>query len=66
MIYVDRQLISPGGNQADPAALDSAVSPAVVAAMEIYRSPAEIPAEFKGSNADCGVIVVWTHKGGGD
>jgi hypothetical protein len=28
--------------------------------IEIYRGPGEIPAEFGGSNAACGVIVVWT------
>jgi len=28
--------------------------------IEIYRGAGEIPAEFTGSNAGCGVIVVWT------
>ena len=28
--------------------------------IEVYRGPGEIPAEFGGSNAACGVIVVWT------
>lgn len=28
--------------------------------IEIYRGPGEVPAEFAGSNAACGVIVVWT------
>lgn len=28
--------------------------------IEIYRGPGEIPAEYGGSNAMCGVIVVWT------
>jgi hypothetical protein len=28
--------------------------------IEIYRGPGEIPAEFGGSNAACGVIVMWT------
>jgi len=28
--------------------------------VEVYRGPGEIPAEFGGSNAMCGVIVVWT------
>lgn len=28
--------------------------------IEIYRGPGEIPGEFAGSNAACGVIVVWT------
>jgi hypothetical protein len=28
--------------------------------IEIYRGPGEVPGEFSGSNAGCGVIVLWT------
>jgi hypothetical protein len=28
--------------------------------IEIYRGPGEVPGEFGGSNAGCGVIVMWT------
>lgn len=28
--------------------------------IEIYRGPGEVPGEFSGSTAGCGVIVVWT------
>jgi hypothetical protein len=28
--------------------------------IEIYRGPGEIPGEFSGSNAACGVIIMWT------
>ena len=31
-----------------------------VAAVEVYKGPASLPAEFSGSNARCGAIVVWT------
>lgn len=28
--------------------------------LEIYRGPSEVPGEFTGSSAGCGVLVVWT------
>jgi hypothetical protein len=31
-----------------------------VEAIEVYRSAAEIPAQFNGNNSACGVIVIWT------
>lgn len=31
-----------------------------VQGIEVYRGSGEIPAEFTGSNAGCGVIVIWT------
>ena len=68
MIYVDRQLVSNGGQVAtgaEPAALDEVVHPSDVWAMEVYRSPAEVPPEFNGAHAGCGVIVLWTRRSGG-
>jgi hypothetical protein len=31
--------------------------------VEIYRSPAEVPQEFGGPTAACGVIVLWSRRG---
>lgn len=39
------------------------VSTADIAAVEIYRGPAQTPGEFLDSNAGCGVILVWTQRG---
>ena len=32
----------------------------VKAFLEIYRGDGEVPAEFSGSGAGCGVVVIWT------
>ena len=34
--------------------------PHVLRGIEIYRGPGEVPGDFGGSNAACGVIVMWT------
>lgn len=63
MVYVDRHLMSGGGGE--PAALDDIVSAPDVLAIEVYRSPAQVPSEFHGANAGCGVVVIWTRRGQG-
>jgi hypothetical protein len=68
MVFLDRHLIRTGGfmgSGAEPAALDDLVPASDVAAVEVYRSPAEVPPEFNGPNAGCGVVVIWTRRGGG-
>lgn len=64
MVYLDRHLIRTGGLEGDPVALDQIADVFDVSAVEIYRTPAEIPPEFNGPNAGCGVIVLWTRQGG--
>lgn len=34
-----------------------------IEALELYTGPSEVPGEFAGSNAGCGVIVIWTRSG---
>ncbi|HWK89319.1 MAG TPA: TonB-dependent receptor [Longimicrobium sp.] len=36
------------------------VPPEHVEAMEVYRGPSEIPAQYAGAEAACGVILLWT------
>ncbi len=41
------------------------VDPTTIAAVEIYRGPAETPGEFLDSDARCGVILIWTRRAEG-
>lgn len=34
-----------------------------IVAIEVYTGPTEVPAEYAGRNAGCGVIVLWTRSG---
>jgi hypothetical protein len=45
--------------------LDDIGHPSTVAAIEVYRSAAQVPVQFGGSSVEtlCGVIVVWTRTG---
>lgn len=44
--------------------IDHLISPHQVAAMEIYPGASQVPEQFKGPHARCGVIVIWTKSGG--
>lgn len=68
-------VMTPGGgiidelNQEDPRipepAVDDVVDPLDIEAIEIYRSGADVPAQFGGMGpyTRCGVVVVWTRRG---
>lgn len=51
-----------GGNAPGPLAL---IQPTEIEAMEVYPRATGVPSEFGGSNSACGVVVIWTRKGGG-
>ncbi len=44
--------------------LDDAVSPMSVEGIEVYRGLSTVPAEFLNPDAKCGVIAIWTRRGG--
>jgi hypothetical protein len=56
-IYLDGSSVRYGPNDVQ---LDNIINPNQVEAIEVYRSAAEIPAQFNGINSACGVIVIWT------
>jgi len=44
--------------------LDDAVSPGSIEGIEVYRGLSSVPAEFMNPDAKCGVIAIWTRRGG--
>jgi hypothetical protein len=45
-------------------AVDDAVSPNSVEGIEIFRGLSTVPAEFLNEQAECGVVAIWTRRGG--
>lgn len=65
-IWVDGFLLNPRSPSGETVGmtLDEAVSPGSVEGIEIYRGLSGVPAEFLNQDARCGVIAVWTRRGG--
>jgi hypothetical protein len=64
MVYLDGAPVTRGRN---PKAAYEAVNlllPFDVEGIEVYAGPATIPPEFGGSSGACGVIAIWTRRGG--
>jgi hypothetical protein len=34
-----------------------------IVGLEVYTGPSEVPGEYAGRNAGCGVVVIWTRSG---
>lgn len=61
-IFLDGMLMTRGG--VDDVRLDDLVSPGSVEGIEVYRGLSTIPPEFLNADAECGVVAVWTRRGG--
>ena len=59
-LYLDGALVRIGGTGAPMPRLDEVADPDDIEALEIYKSPAQVPSEFGGSNSSCGVVLIWT------
>jgi hypothetical protein len=46
----------------DTMSFDEAFRPNEIEAIEVYNSPGQTPAQFGGTRAQCGVIVVWLRR----
>lgn len=61
---VNRRLGYAEGFRPDDIRIDDMVSPGSIEGIEIFRGLATVPAEFLSPDADCGVIAIWTRRGG--
>ena len=62
---VNRRMVQPNGTQGpEDIRIDDVVSPASVEGIEVYRGLSTVPAEFLNPDAACGVIAIWTKRGG--
>lgn len=61
-IFMDGRLLTRGG--AGDIAIDDLVSPGSVNGIEIYRGLSTVPPEFLNPSSRCGVVAIWTRRGG--
>ena len=61
---INKRVLSSTGYRAADLRIDDFVSPGSVEGIEIYKGLATVPPEFLNPDADCGVIAIWTRRGG--
>ena len=62
---MNRRMLGLGGMPPADFRIDDAVTPSSVEGIEIYRGLSTVPPEFLTPDAECGVIAIWTRRGGG-
>ena len=60
-VYLDGIRI---GGDRSPAGIDDILNPMSVAGVEVYRGTGGIPAQYSGTGASCGVVLIWLRRGG--
>jgi Carboxypeptidase regulatory-like domain/TonB-dependent Receptor Plug Domain len=65
-VFVDGMLINRGSSRMREASsgVDDTVSIDDVEGIEVYRGLSSVPAEFLNEDSRCGVVVIWTRRGG--
>lgn len=61
-VFVDGFHLNAGSE--DDVVVDDAVSPEAVEGIEVYRGLSSVPAAFMNPEAHCGVVAIWTRRGG--
>jgi hypothetical protein len=61
---VDGTLVYADSQRPHAALFDiNSISPQNIEGIEVYRSAAQIPAQFNRTSSSCGVVLVWTRIG---
>lgn len=64
-LYVDgMQVTRRQGNEMIGVYVDDFVTPSSVEGIEVYRGSSAVPPEFLTAGSNCGVIAIWTRRGG--
>ena len=59
-VVLDGVIINQGGN--DPAVLDRLIEPEAIAGVEVFPTSAGVPAQYAGTGASCGAVLLWTRR----
>lgn len=59
-VVLDGIVVHPGGDEA--AAIDDLIDPEAVSGIEVYPSSTGVPMQYSGTDASCGVILIWTRR----
>ena len=62
-IFLDGTLVRYG--PPNDVQLDDVITPSQIEAIELYRSSAELPAQYGGNNSACGAILIWSRHDAG-
>jgi hypothetical protein len=63
-LLVTRAMATSTGVSSEMFSVDDIVSPGSVEGIEVYRGLSTVPPEFYNPDSDCGVIAIWTRRGG--
>ena len=59
-VLLDGIVVHSGGDEA--AAIDDLIDPDAVSGIEVYPSSTGVPMQYAGTDASCGVILIWTRR----
>jgi hypothetical protein len=62
-VVVDGHILYRSGSHSPPPDFSRDFRVAEIESIEVYRSAGEVPAEYGGTSAACGVILLWTRRG---